>query len=93
MPPLSAHFRFAAQIPPSLGIVSQAGSFLLGTTAPDAFEPESEASFSRHHFKNESGQISLPDFVKATRFLPRPVDHPAWSFTCGYFCHLWLDVF
>jgi hypothetical protein len=78
---------------PSLGVLSQAGCFLLGTTAPDAFEPDSEASFSQHHFRDESGRISLPNFVKATNFIHQPADNPTWSFTCGYFCHLWLDVF
>jgi len=93
MPPLSTHFRFAAQILPSLGVVSHAGSFLLGTTAPDAFEFESESSFSRHHFNSESGRISLPDFVKTMYFTFLPSDDSVWSFTCGYYCHLWLDVF
>jgi hypothetical protein len=93
VPPLSIHFRFASLILPSLGAVSHTGNFLIGTTAPDAFEPEREDSFSRHHFINETGHISLPDFVQTTGFLLRPADHPAWSFTCGYYCHLWLDVF
>jgi len=78
---------------PPLGIVPYAGNFILGTTAPDAFEPEREASFSQHHFKKDDGRTCLPEFVQATYFMYQPIDDPAWSFTCGYYCHLWLDVY
>lgn len=93
MPPLSTHFRLAALVMPSISIVSHVGSFLLGTTAPDAFVPESETSFSQHHFKGGGGRISLQDFLKATNLIHQPSDDAGWSFTCGYYCHLWLDVF
>ncbi len=93
MPPLSTHFRFATLVMPSLGSVSQVGSFLLGTTAPDAFEPDSEDSFSQHHFKGGDGRISLQEFLKETNFIHQPYDNPAWSFICGYYSHLWLDIF
>lgn len=93
MPPLSTHFRIATLSLPSLGIVSNARFFFLGTTAPDAFTPDKEASFAQHHFKKENGPIDLPSFVQAANFMYRPTDDPVWSFTCGYFCHLWLDVF
>jgi hypothetical protein len=78
---------------PPLGIISHPGDFLIGTTAPDAFEPDSEISFSRHHFRGADGKISLLNFLKMTGFIGHPSDDPAWSFTCGYYCHLWLDVF
>jgi hypothetical protein len=93
MPPLSTHFRLATLVTSSLGIVPHTGYFILGTTAPDAFEPDSEISFSRHHFRAVDGKISLPDFLKATGFLSHSSDDAAWSFTCGYYCHLWLDVY
>ena len=93
MPPLSTHFRFAILLMPHLGIFTYQGDFVLGTTAPDAFEPDSEVSFSRHHFRAVDSTISLPDFLKATNFITQPSDNPAWSFACGYYCHLWLDVF
>jgi hypothetical protein len=78
---------------PSLGIVSQVGSFLLGTTAPDAFEPDIENSFSLHHFNGEDRRISLTNFRKSTSFIYKPSDDSAWAFLCGYYSHLWLDVF
>ena len=93
MPPLSTHFRFAILVMHHLGIFTYQGDFVLGTTAPDAFEPASEISFSRHHFRAVDSTISLPDFLKATNFITQPSDNPAWSFACGYYCHLWLDVF
>ncbi len=92
MPPLSAHFRFATLVTTPLGIKSHAGSFLLGATAPDAFEPDNEDGFSRHHFvKGKNGRISLERFLEDTNFIPQPSDSFAWSFTCGYYSHLWLD--
>jgi hypothetical protein len=93
MPPLSTHFRFVTLILPSLGIASHAGSFLFGVTAPDACEPASEERFSQYHFIGSNGQISLESFRKATSFTPTPSDDASWSFTCGYYSHLWLDVF
>ena len=80
MPPLSTHFRFAILLMPHLGIFTYHGDFVLGTTAPDAFEPDSEVGFSRHHFRVVDGTISLPDFLKATNFIIQPSDDPAWSF-------------
>ena len=93
MPPLSTHFRLATLILPPLGITSYVAPFLLGTTAPDAFDPKSEESFSQHHFKGKDGHISLEKFLKETNFVLTPSDISSWSFTCGYYSHLWLDVF
>jgi hypothetical protein len=78
---------------PSLGITSHVDSFLLGTTAPDAFEPDVENSFSLHHFNGGDRRISLTNFRKSTNFTPKPSDNSAWAFLCGYYSHLWLDVF
>ena len=93
MPPLSTHFYVASLVLPSLEMAPHTASFLLGTTAPDAFDPQSEQSFSRYHFKRSDGRIGLQDFVEVTNFTNRPFDDPAWCFTCGYYCHLWLDAF
>jgi hypothetical protein len=93
MPPLSTHFRFTTLLTPLLDIASHSGHFLLGTTAPDAFEPENEESFAQHHFTGEDGRISLESFSKQTKFILQPCHDPSWSFQCGYYSHLWLDVF
>jgi hypothetical protein len=77
----------------SLGIMCHAGPFLLGTTAPDAFEPESEVSFSRHHFTGSDDRISLQKFLDAKNLSHEQSDESTWSFCYGYYCHLWLDVF
>jgi hypothetical protein len=78
---------------PSLGMVSYSGWFLLGTTAPDAFDPESEDSFARYHCRGEDGRISLQKFLENTNLTHRSSDNSARPFLCGYYCHLWLDVF
>ena len=93
MPPLSTHFRLATLVMPRMGITSNVSSFLLGTTAPDAFDPESEESFSQHHFNGKDGRISLENFLRETNFTFSPDDNSSGSFNCGYYCHLWLDVF
>ena len=93
MPPLSTHFRLATAVLPLLGIVSHASSFVFGTTAPDAFDPDSEDSFSQCHFKDKDERISLENFLRKTNFILQPVDDLSWSFSCGYYCHLWLDVY
>ena len=93
MPPLSSHFHFAALVVPSLGIPSYVHSFTLGTFAPDAFDPEREGSFSQHHFKVMNERISLEDFRRETNFSLQPDNDSTWSFKCGYYCHLWLDVY
>jgi hypothetical protein len=93
MPPLSTHFRLATFVLSPLGVMSYASAFLLGTIAPDAFDPDSEESFSQHHFKGKDGRISLENFLKETNFIFKPSSNSSWSFSCGYYCHLWLDVF
>lgn len=93
MPPLSSHFRFATLVMHPLRITPQEGAFLLGTTAPDAFDPDREESFSQHHFRATDGRISLEDFLKQTNFVLKPSINSSWSFSCGYYSHLWLDVF
>jgi hypothetical protein len=70
-----------------------ADSFLLGTTAPDAFESDSEESFSQQHFITADGRISLSGFLKQTNLILQPSNNPSWLFGCGYYSHLWLDVF
>lgn len=93
MPPLSSHFRLATLVTHQLGITPHEGAFLLGTTAPDAFDLDSEESFSQHHFRALDGRISLEGFLKQTHFVPKPSNNSTWSFSCGYYAHLWLDVF
>jgi hypothetical protein len=93
MPPLSTHFRFATAVLPLLGIVSHVSSFVLGTTAVDAFDPDSEDSFAEYHFREKNERISLENFLRETNFILQPVDDSSWSFSCGYYSHLWLDVF
>jgi hypothetical protein len=78
---------------PSLNIESNVPSFLLGTLAPDAFVPDSQDSFSQHHFQGTDKRISLQSFFKETSFTDQPRELPIWSFLCGYYSHLWLDVF
>lgn len=78
----------------SLGSGLHHAAFLLGTTAPDAFEPDREDSFSKHHFKGEDGRIRLQRFLDNTGFrYHQSADDPTWFFTYGYFGHLWLDVY
>lgn len=89
MPPLTSHYRFAALVMPRLGIASGAGSFLLGTTAPDAFDPDRAALFFQYHFIEKDQLISLERFRRETAYSFQP----AGSFACGYYCHLWLDVY
>lgn len=93
MPPLSTHFRLATDVLQLLGVLSHVNSFVLGTTAPDAFDPDSEESFSNYHFKEKEERISLESFLRKTNFIFQPVNEPSWLFSCGYYCHLWLDVF
>src|SRR4030067_2633506 len=93
MPPLTPHFRFAALVMPRLGLPPNAGLFLLGSLAPDAFEPDSEEGFTQHHFIGQDGKISLATFTQATGFSWRSAHEPGWPLTCGYYAHLWLDVF
>ncbi|MCJ7435426.1 MAG: hypothetical protein MUO77_18245 [Anaerolineales bacterium] len=94
MPPLSTHFRLATLVMPLLGITTpQVSYFFLGTIAPDAFDPESEENFSRHHFKGKDGRISLEHFLKETNFIFEPSNNSSWSLSCGYYSHLWLDAF
>jgi hypothetical protein len=93
MPPLSSHFRFATLVMYQLRIKHREGAFLLGTTAPDAFDLDSEESFSQHHFRAMDGRISLEGFLKQTHFVSKSSNNSSWSFSCGYYAHLWLDVF
>jgi hypothetical protein len=93
MPPLSTHLHFATLLMNPQGIASQAGLFLLGPIAPDAFERDSEESFTQHHFIGQDGKISLTAFAQATGFSVPPSDQPEWSLGRGYYAHLWLDVY
>jgi hypothetical protein len=93
MPPLSSHFRFASIVMRRLRITPHEGAFYLGATAVDAFDPEGEESFSQHHFRGADGRISLEGYLKQTNFMLEPSANSCWSFSCGYYSHLWLDVF
>jgi hypothetical protein len=93
MPPLSSHFRFAILVKRQLRIMPHECAFLLGTTATDAFDPDREESFSQHHFRATDERISLESFLKQTHFVLKPSINSSWSFSCGYYSHIWLDVF
>jgi hypothetical protein len=93
MPPLNAHFRFAMLVAPAVGITSHVDSFLLGTAAPDAFDSEDKGDFALYHFQGGDGRISLENFLIKTKFTFHPADNSSWSFVCGYYSHLWLDMF
>jgi hypothetical protein len=93
MPPLSSHFRFATLVLQQLKIEGHESAFYLGATAVDTFDPEREESFSQHHFRAAGGRISLEGFLQQTHFALKPSKHSTWSFSCGYYSHLWLDVF
>jgi hypothetical protein len=93
MPPLSSHFRFAKLVMRQLRSTLHEGAFFLGTTAVDAFDPARAESFSQYHFRATDGRISLEDFLKQTNFELKPSINSSWSFSCGYYSHLWLDVF
>jgi hypothetical protein len=91
MPPASTHLRFASLILPRLSVASLVGPFVLGSLAPDTFEPASEDSFVRHHFLRD-GRIHLRSFRRITS-LPDEGQDPTSAFVAGYDAHLWLDVY
>lgn len=93
MPPLSSHIRFATLVMRQLGFRRHQGAFFLGTTAADAFDPDGEESFSQHHFQAADGRTTLEGYHKRTSFALKPSMNSSWSFSCGYYSHLWLDVF
>jgi hypothetical protein len=93
MPPLSSHFRFATLVLRELKMAHHEAAFFLGTTAVDAFDPDGGESFSQHHFRAKDGLISLEGFLQQTHFALKAANHSTWSFSCGYYSHLWLDVF
>ena len=93
MPPLSSHIRFATLVMRQLRFTRHQGAFFLGTTAADAFDPDGEDSFSQHHFHAADGRTLLEGFFKRTNFELKPAMNSSWSFSCGYYSHLWLDVF